>query len=756
MNDMNKSALTEWMQRNPNLLGWESITALPLVQANRLLYDAFIRRLSAGQDITGLSGVVEIEQSDLVYHLAGYRWSALALDISRASYESINIETQARLYGGTLVRAEKPYKVLGLSVHDELDGLAVSQLLVPKNTDGRLLMDVAEGENIRVSISGDSAAQAAAGKWLQDQLAQQEQDKRQVLLAEGASDSDALGIGSAVLRTQTGVQGPALVLFASSRFDGSGSLPGSSSDFPYLLDQSAAGDAAQLLNMRLLHRNSFSKGVAGLLENPQFDELRNEDGVLTGLRASSGTLHIPPTRYQSRDYSFEGEAFALHTAGGLVADFAQDHSSQRWQGECTIAFSCLANGADVPFEYSVNFALDLHHRFHLLAAPDAEYGMLEGQFFSPWPQAQEASATRGLPNDTDEELKAQAEDFAAYAVKQAILSAMANALDPLSPEQWLQSLQLLGAGHLQATSFEVPAALAVFGPLRAGAAFGFEQDEVGLLPGARHTFVLQNPPETPLTWSLQSLPGGPSNPGTIDQQGAYRAPPKHALQGRSGQVLVQVSDDQGAQAAALVTVRQYALTANPFITTLQAGGEWVLTAASMDDGPLEWLHADEVPGESGQLDPLDEGRRCRYQAGSVVADKTYVHDQILVSRAAGDEPQSVHVLVIQRPPALVVALADAPKGDGTLQFIALFNGRPRAAKWRLAAGTGQIDEASGLYQPANGLQAPGILVMATFESEDFGLLEGHQILPLEIDQFPALSRQMVAEPARASTTFRRD
>jgi len=755
MKKMSNPALTQWMQRNPDLLGWDSITALPLAQANRLLHHDFLGRLGSGQDMAGISGVIEVEQTDLAYHLAGYRVSALSMDVGRATHDTEEFEAQVRLYGGTLVRAEQPYKVLSLSVHDELDSLAATQQWMPECTDGKLHMDIAKGENFRLAVNGDSSVQAAAGRWLQAQLAQQDPGKRKVILAQGSSCSPALGLGPARLRAQTGPQGSALLLFASSCLGRTGTLPSPSDEFPYLLEQQATGDATQLLTMNLLCRNSFSEGFAEFLENATVEELRDEDDVLTGLRATRGTLQVPPTRYQSRDYLFEGQAFELNAAGGLVAEFAQDHSGQRWQGTCAISFACLSEDADVPSQYDVSFKLDLRHGFHLLAAPDTDYSMLEGQFFSPWPQAQEATALQGLPGDIDDELKAQAEDFAAYAVKQAILSAMAGKLDPRAPERWSQSLRLLGSGTLQSTAFEVPTALAVFGPLRAGPAFGLASHEVVLLAGGQHSFVVENPPEGPLAWSVHSLPGGPADPGQIDQQGVYRAPAMSALQGRSGHVLVQVSDGLGATTAAVVTVRQYSLTANPFITTIQANGEWVLTAASMEGGPLQWAHANEVPGESGLLDPRDQGQRCHYQAHPAAPDKTYVHDELLVSSAAGGKPQSVHVLVVQRPPALVVALSEVPRDDGSLQFVALFNGRPRQATWRLAVGSGRIGEGTGLYQPDSGQQSPGILVMATVESEDFGLLEGHQIMPLNTDRFPALSRRMLAKSARVPNESKR-
>ncbi|MBA1205386.1 hypothetical protein G7009_27140 [Pseudomonas capeferrum] len=748
MSNSTTSALTEWMQKNPDLLGWESITAVPLAQANRLLNQSNIRRLSLGQDINSLSGAIEMEMSDVAYHLADYHLSVQALSVSRASYDTARIDMLAHLQGGTLVKAEKPYKVLSLSVHDALDRLAVTLEMYPQGKDGALIMDIAKGENVRLAVTEDPAGQAQAGSWLQGQLERQDQEKRDVVLAEGAADSPALGLGTAALRTQTGPEGPALLVFASSQSGRGGSFPGQSTGFPNLLAQCQPDEAAQLLNMRLLHRNSFRKGFTEMLVGGRFEEMKDETGMLTGLSAEAGELRIPATHYQSRDYLFNGEAFQLHTAGGLVASFEQNAASQRWQGECSIAFSCLPNDADVPLEFEATFELDLPHRFYLVASTEPDRGMLEGQFFAPWPHAQEARAVRGLPDEIDDELKAQAEDFAAHAVKQAILIAMAKTLDSRSPEQWVESLQIGGAGHLQATAFEHSAALAVFGPLRAGAAFGIDNDDVKLLAGARHTFVVENPPEGELTWSLRSLPGGPSNPGTIDQ-GAYRAPPKHTLQGRSGHVLVQVSDGKGAQAAAIVTVLQNELTANPFITTLQANEERVLTAAALGDVEVQWAHANEVPGESGELTEEAQGRRCRYKATPAVENKTYVLDEIHVRSAGSDEAQSLYVLAIQRLPGLVVTLAEEPRGDA-MQFVAYLNGRPFAAKWRLGAGSGQIDEATGLYQPGSGNQAPGILVFAEVDTGGLGIFEGHLIMPLGIARFPALSRQMLAAPAKSA------
>ncbi|MFK0094921.1 hypothetical protein [Pseudomonas sp. NPDC090592] len=200
-----------------------------------------------------------------------------------------------------------------------------------------------------------------------------------------------------------------------------------------------------------------------------------------------------------------------------------------------------------------------------------------------------------------------------------------------------------------------------------------------------------------------------------------------------------------------------ALAANPFITVMQAGTQRTLSAGILDDAslvgrPLKWTMVNHHPDFSGEKVEEAQGRRCLYTAREADGNRedTYWLESFEVALDEPASKQPVHVLVTQRQPGLVVALADAAKADGTLHFVAYLNGRVVNAKWRLGVGTGQINPDTGLYEPAqSGPQTPGILVFASYDSDEFGVFEGHQIMPLQADRFTGLSRQMLAPMARS-------
>jgi hypothetical protein len=739
------------MLENPNLLDWDSITALPLAQANQLLLERHLLRLSQGHEIDSLGGVIEMDMSDLAYHLAGYRLSAPALAIAQPSYVSARVDMHGALQGGTLVQVEKPYKVRSLSLHDPLNSLALTQQLYPAGEQGELLMDLAEGEDVRLALGSTPAEQAQAGRWLHGELQrikQQAPEKLLQVLAHSETEIPALALGTVELRTQVDVDGksPALLIFASSKLGSGGGFPANDDAFPHLLvPDLQSGEGTQLLALRLLHRISLLKGFKGLLEKGEFTLEQDDSGLLIRAVATAGQLRVGSTRYQSRDYEFESKVFDIPVSG-LEAAFLADGGEMCWQTQCTVDFTCLSKETGLSLPLKATFALDLRYHYYLTQSADPGQSMLEGQFFAPWPEVQEAEALSGLPGDIDEEMKAQCEDFVAYAAKRAILLGMAKQLDAASPEQWLGAQRLAEHAQLSPRRWEMPSALAVFGAQGTGATFGIGPAEVMMLAGTEHTFALTNPPEQPVQWSLETLPSSPSNPGTLDN-GVYRAPPKYTLQGRSGQVLVVARDSQGAQAVAVVTVLRHPLTVNPFISTIQANGEQVLSAATLGEFAVQWQIAAPVAGESGELVVEAEGRQCRYRAGPSVANKTYVLDEIKVQKVGSDDVQRLYVLVVQQQPGLVVALEGEPANDGALQFIAYLNGNPMAAQWRLAVGPGQIDAASGLYTPGIADEAPGILVFASVDGGSFGTFEGHLIIPLDLLRFPALGRQLQAAPA---------
>lgn len=744
-----RAPLSKWLADNPDLQQWDSITGVSLSAGNASLSQTHASHLEQGQGIDNISGELEIEMTDIVYHFAGYQMSAPQVGIGRVSYENARLDMLANLHGGTLVKAQKPYKVLSLAAHDPLDYLELSQQVPLVFKEGALVLDVSKGENVRLAVSDDLAEQSLAGDWLQQQLpANPGKLDYSMLSAPHAGPERALQ--AAYLGTQADDEGKGdtLVMFASSGYGREGNFPGQASDFPRLLPTPPQPDAAvELLSSRLLHRNAYLNGFKGQLTDAIFDEVY-QDGRLASMVASAGRLQVPDAQYPSSDYLFKVQAFDLDVAGGLQARFELDWASQHLNIDCSMTFSCQSEHQAAAEVYTATFELSLHHRYYLLAGTEPGPYWLEGQFFSPWPEQQEARVLKGLPEgDEYAELRVQAEDFAAFVIRQAILQGMVRALDPAAAEHWLKGLQIGASTKLQPGSFEFPGAMAVSASLAANAELRIRDVDEPVLVGREQPLDVENPGQLTLTWTVKSLPGGPTHPGVI-KDGKYTAPSADTLQGRSGQVLVSASaGDQRCDV--VITVMRQSLRANPFITTMQAGTERILTAAALGKAPLKWTNVTNDPGQSGELVEEAQGRRCRYLAKPANPGKpnTYWLDEIQV--AGADDKQSLHVLVIQREPAVLVTLAETPRADGRMKFVARINGNLVTPEWELGVGPGTID-ADGLYTPPQSADLPpGILVLATFKSDDFGTFEGHLIMPLQATRFPGLCSQLLAPQSRS-------
>ncbi|WP_085618140.1 MULTISPECIES: hypothetical protein [unclassified Pseudomonas] len=750
--------LVDWLADHPDLYKWDNIMGLALEGGNRILRQTHAAHLSQGQQVDGISGQFTVDMTNVTYHLAGFELSAPQVAIGSIGLEDIRLDMVAQMYGGTLVKAEKPYKVLSLSSYGPLDSLELRQKVPVLGKNGALVLDVSKGEDVRLMVSDDQSVQRAAGDWLQQQLPQDPARLDYPLVSAGPQEQPEHYLDALYLGTQADAQGKGdtLVIFASSAHGSHGDYPGASSGFPRLLPTPPkASDAVQLMSSRMLHRNAYLAGFINMLTNPAFD-YRYEEGVLDRVVVEEGQLSVPATNYRSDNYTFNGKAFKLHAAGGLEARFEQDWASQHWDGECELTFDCLRNGEEVAVEYKATFDLSLHHRYYLLLGSGPDEHLLEGQFYSPWPERLEARVIRGLPEDGDDkvaELRVEAADFAAHAVKQAILLGMAGKLGSKSAEDWLDKLQFGAFGKVRPVAAEFPGAMAVSAHLGGEASFSIYDDAVLVRAGSAHKFQVDNPKEA-LDWRLESLPGGPTHPGFVEN-GTYRAPPAHTLQRAFGQVLVTANKGDKERSVAVVTVLPKALAANPFITTVQADSTISLSARALGDAPLRWAKVNDDQSGSGELVEEDLGRRCRYLAKASDPSKTNTYWlerlEVAIAEPTTDEKQGLYVLVIQRTPALVVALKEQPEADGSMQFVAYANDRVVVAQWELAVGTGSIDPQSGLYRPAqSGEQSPGILVLASFDTGQLGVFEGHLIMPLQAAGFKGLCQQMLAPQARSA------
>lgn len=130
-------------------------------------------------------------------------------------------------------------------------------------------------------------------------------------------------------------------------------------------------------------------------------------------------------------------------------------------------------------------------------------------------------------------------------------------------------------------------------------------------------------------------------------------------------------------------------------------------------------------------------RATCYHHGPLVANKTYVIDEIEVKNTHTDETRSVHVLALQKNPGTTVSIKEFDAAQGRVQLEATVND-VMDADWSLPlGGPGKIDP-TGLYQIDPTAKERFVLIFALVDGGPFGKFEGHLILPLPLVQFPTL------------------
>lgn len=221
-----------------------------------------------------------------------------------------------------------------------------------------------------------------------------------------------------------------------------------------------------------------------------------------------------------------------------------------------------------------------------------------------------------------------------------------------------ETIKLNFGQAIQGSEILAPRDVGFFGRINpTQTSFVIAQMEPLLKQGGRLNFTTE--PVVPgVRWSVENLVSSAGNPGTIDRiSGLYQAPMAASIKGRFTRARVIATDPgTGYHSSALVTVVKNELTVNPLIQTCDVGGTVELAAGVLGEGELHWSIKNPVKDESGTVLPSvkPEGDHT-YHHGPVVANKTYVIDEIEVKTGTGPT-RSVHVLALQKQPGVTVSI----------------------------------------------------------------------------------------------------
>lgn len=735
--------LLAWLERNPGLYGYDTLTAVSVDQLNTALAKEHRLRLSTEHVLVDINGRIDGEGPNIKYHLMGYQMAAPSLETPTATRFVIT----SQLDSGTQVRTRES-KVESLSQHDALDPLPLN-FTMPFHSavsPSQLQLDVANGVDMRLGSSDDEQNERG-GQFIQALMqAQAQLNEPYVLVSMGQDADSAVDMKHTDLYVQKDAKGEPrdLVLWGATQQGRIGVVP-SDARVPGL-DPTVN---TSVISAPLLCRVSYGQGLSKLLEDGNFEERRDSNGMLVGLDATAGHLAVPKSTYQSAEFAFMCEAFTV-PAVGLSVEFSKDSVKQVWKSECAVdlRYDPLLPGEQQKTRaFQATFQLNLPHCFNLLEAQRQQRYILQGQLYSPWSTDAQVTAVSGLPEMSDGE-RAQVEEFVAHAVKRAIVSGLSKRLSADVPERWLKGVQI-GADEgmfMQAADVTQYNDVAM---ITTPTEFRVEPGNAVVLAGETCDVRLV-PPRSNVYWEVQSISVSADDPGTMTKdrgdEGTYLAAPAFSLDGKPSKVLLLARDEASNKvlASALVTTVPRAVTVNPMIHTCYTQTDLTLTAGSLAGGDLGWTIDNLVGGEGGSLTPEDGGKRCHYKPGAS-GGKTYVIDEIQVKDSETGDQGTAYVLVVHADTLLKIKVL--PQEDGSLELEASFQGQVLPdVEWTLPIeGQGALVD-GGRYVPGDANETGFVLIFAEATMEILSF-SGHLILPWPLTEFPALTQQLLAPGA---------
>ncbi|MEN5036568.1 hypothetical protein [Pseudomonas sp. TWI929] len=758
--------IVDWMRDYPALLGWDLIAALDISELDPGLAEAHLHRWRNSKDLGAIEGNFQIGDMPVFHYLSGVRLGAVQVDVSFSNPQRPVIRWHMDVEGGTRTVVEAPKKIRSLSRFDLLDPARLQSRTPLQNASGRLLMDMSAGEEYTFDLGRSELEQLAGGRFFEKVLRETAKDdpERVRYVIAGTPESTEnpfLATRSITASSWNSADGKrvVLLLLVALAHGAPGLVPSPESDFPFPLPEEVAkaGRGTLLMNLQSMERVALGHAVEHLLEGGVFSYQQQDSGKLAMMKATAGTLWVPPTDYESRAFKFESEAFELEGVG-LEVDFRDAEPRLGWRRDSAVTFSYWPIASGDRQTVKAEFRLNLAHQFQLFHDSEHQH-ITRGRYFASLRKESEVELVSGLPEGIDADELAQIREFIAYAITRAVYRAIAPQLSGHSPEQMMAQFRLADVRHFASSQIQVeaPNNLAVFAPVSSQPAqFSIIQQNVLLKPRQEFQFTLDT--EIPnVEWTVVPLPGSSGEWGTIDPAtGEYSAPTANKMGPLETRVLVVATDPAtSAESVSKVTVLTKGVTLNPLIHVTHANADEnfqvALTAGALDGGELKWeLVADEQGG--GGIDGGSVGPTNIYTPpAKPLPGITFTVDEVRVTGKSGESTSSV-LLVEHQSPLLEVLIDPAQQPEYGVQLQARFRGQPiKGVTWSKYTGSpGYLDEQTGVYEPDSYAPERFALLFAKLEIEPLGTLEGYTILPLPLEQHTGVRAFLTAVPANSN------
>ncbi len=759
-------SLLAWMQDTTRLRGWDAVIALDAKAVDGLLTQAY--QLGVGQGLAQPvpDGSIAVPDTNISHFFSGLVLGPPALSFEHSSLESAPVAWRMSALSGTHTVVENSQghnSILKMFAYTP-SGVADLHLDTDLTNQGpALAVDLSVSENVTLDFSGSSLTeQREAGKFLQAWFRDpQNRQQKFTLGVFGEQSNPLLNVRRVDARTQReSAEGAgdadgrgALLLFTTLEHGATGGFPDDAADFRYLIPNDVGKDysATAVFSSHALHRAAFGHAVMQALQSPDFEFIVPEEKPLERMVARAGLFDVAAERYQTADFEFESTPLSIPAVSAqksLTIDFDYSQAAQSWSFPVNIDFRYRALNSTEWKSRSETFNVNLEYVFHLVPG-ESDDQVMEGHFYVPYDNDEEVSAVEGRLDDLTDPEQRQIKGFVAHTVKHSLTKALGRTLHTQGYDSVLSGFDLGENQVVQALTQRMPHDLAVFGQVDSAAAAFKIVEQQALVPAGAQLQMTTRPARAGLVWSVENPPGINASPGTVDGQGIYTAPDAQALFQAFQQVLVTATDPVTQQrSTVLVTVQADVLSINPLIQVCNYGERVSLSATTLGGGNLAWSIVDPVSGESGSLEPEADGAGGQvYVAGPKVSGKTSVLEEIAVSD--GQHTRSTWILVRQMPSALTIeAVQDSGLGDGEIRLQARSNANGSVVsgvEWSKPAS--MAGSFSGdVYKSDPKALDRFVLIFARLNDPDWGVFEGHIILPLPLDRSAEILKRLLPPP----------
>jgi hypothetical protein len=723
--------------------GWDVIIALDGKQLNKTLQQDHLLRLADGSGLGAYSGDFDILTTDISNHFGNVTFGPVQLDFANAALGARLADVRLAVTGGTHVQLKSDNnikKAISINVMGAWSSKEL-QLKWPMDVGLQSLeLNLASCESPKLTWFSTVVEQEQAGQAFLDWLnTLQHGEQVSTLSTFNYADNRLMKADKMYARLQRGgTDQAALLVFAHFPETGTTSYPTSDTDFPYLIP----GDefsATAMFSRWLIHRAAMGDAAIRAVDDGDFTDVTSAGGTFQGIRATRGIMPAGARSHTVDGFEFRHAAFDLPAATGpkaLEVTFLQDVALQEWQPQFQLPFEYHAADTQAWVPVTATVTLDLRHEFHLTAG---EEEAVEGHVYCPFGHTDEIKELTTVP-EVPAEAMVQLKHFILLTTKRAILERWVNALNSREPRTFLRDVKLAADSPVEELEIALPFDQALFSKVHpAGATFGVVEHEY--VVGTGKTVQLHaEPSPLGLKWTLQALTDEEEVVGQINEDtGLYRAPTIDIFKGSFARLLaVATVPATGQKSTALITVLADEIALNPVIQQcpITAGASVELAAGVANDEGLTWSTPSHGTLEAIPGKPLS---RLYKPGNSPIPNKAYVEVEISVSQ--GGQTGRAWVLVMQQGSNGLKVVPDGDVTEGKLQLAASVGSydATRDAVWSFPLGDeGAIE--GGLYESAAWTRKHFVLIhaVADWRDEGEGLWEGHIILPLPLETYPAV------------------